>query len=169
MSAKGLENLNVWQMGREIVVFVYQKILPNLPSEEKWGLISQIRRAAVSIPANIAEGYGRYYFQENIKHCYFARGSLDELLSHIILSFDLGYISEEESNLAKEKILELRKTLNGYIRYLNNRKLSDMNNASVQYHVDENQDIDIFESERRIRNKDTDDQIQIDSTEERPH
>jgi four helix bundle protein len=147
MGAKGLENLTVWQMAREIVVFVYQNILPNLPSQEKWGLISQIRRAAVSIPANIAEGYGRYYFQENIKHCYFARGSLDELLSHVIISFDLGYLSDEEYKLAKGKIFELRRTLNGYIRYLKNKKLADSDTASVRYRIDEDHHIDFYETE----------------------
>jgi four helix bundle protein len=147
MVAKGLESLTVWQMAREIVVFVYQNILPKLPLQEKWGLISQIRRAAVSIPANIAEGYGRYYFRENIKHCYFARGSLDELLSHVIISFDLGYLSDGKFKLVKKKIFELRRMLNGYIRYLKKKKLADSDTGSVQYHIDEGQDIDFYEEE----------------------
>ena len=122
MSEKGLESLRVYKMSRELVVFIYRDLVPKLPKEEKWGLISQIKRAAISVPANITEGYGRYYFQENVRFCYYARGSLEELFSHIIVGSDLSYLSDKDFNQAKEQISNLRKVINGYIRFLKGRK-----------------------------------------------
>ncbi|NIM95099.1 MAG: four helix bundle protein [Anaerolineales bacterium] len=82
MGETGLEKLHVWQMAKELVVFIYKDVDAILPDEEKWGLPAQIRRAVISVPANIAEGYGRYYFQESIRFCYNARGSIDGLYTH---------------------------------------------------------------------------------------
>ena len=79
MSIKGLERLETWKKSRDFALSVYKEVLPLLPLEEKWGLNQQIRRSAQSVPANIAEGYGRYYYQENVRFCYVARGSLEEI------------------------------------------------------------------------------------------
>ena len=79
---QGLETLEIWQRSMDFAVDVCQHILPLFPPEEKWALNSQLRRAAQSIPANIAEGYGRYNFQETIHFCYIARGSMAETKSH---------------------------------------------------------------------------------------
>ena len=65
----GLETLQVWQKARELVVFVHQRVSPALPDDEKWDLTQQIRRSSKSVMANIAEGYGRYYYQEVIRFC----------------------------------------------------------------------------------------------------
>ena len=114
----GLQSLEVWKISREFTLFIYREILPCLPVEEKYNLILQIRRAATSIPANIAEGYGRYYFQSNIQFCYFARGSLEEVKSHLILTHDIGYINDtlfQEALLKTSRLLQL---INGYIAYL---------------------------------------------------
>ena len=70
----GIETLKVWQKAMDLAVKVYREIIPLLPVEEKYALASQLRRSAQSIPANIAEGYGRYYYQDNIRFCYIARG-----------------------------------------------------------------------------------------------
>lgn len=75
---KGLETLQVWQRAMAFAVKVYRQVLPSLPSQEKWSLVDQLRRSVQSIPANIAEGYGRFYYQESIRFCYIARGSLEE-------------------------------------------------------------------------------------------
>jgi four helix bundle protein len=91
MSIKGLERLNAWVKARDFALKVYREVLPLLPPEEKYGLNQQIRRSVQSIPANIAEGYGRFYYQENIRFCYTARGSLMETLSHITLASHLAY------------------------------------------------------------------------------
>ena len=122
MGERELEHLKIHKMARELVEHVYQDIVPNVPEDEKWGLVSQIRRVVISIPAIIAEGYGRFYFQENIRFCYNARGSLEELYSHLIVAADLKFLSESEFELANERISDLRMALNGYIRSLKNKK-----------------------------------------------
>ncbi len=83
---KGLETLLVWQKSLAFAVEVCKIILPKMPVQEKWPLVDQLRRSAQSIPANIAEGYGRFYFQESVRFCYIARGSLEETPAYIINS-----------------------------------------------------------------------------------
>jgi four helix bundle protein len=119
---EGLNRLKVYQQAQELAVLVYQQVLPVMPPEEKYGLTSQIRRAAASIPANVAEGYGRYYYQESIRFCYLARGSLMELSSHINLATSQGYLSDEIQSLLKVKMAVLLKLIQGYINYLKNSK-----------------------------------------------
>lgn len=77
MSVKSLETLNTWVKTKEFALRVYREILPLLPAEEKWSMAQQIRRSTNSVPANIAEGYGRFHYQDNIRFCYIARGSLE--------------------------------------------------------------------------------------------
>jgi four helix bundle protein len=119
---EGLNRLKVYQQAQELAVLVYQQVLPVMPPEEKYGLTSQIRRAAASIPANVAEGYGRYYYQESIRFCYLARGSLMELSSYINLATSQGYLSDEIQSLLKVKMAVLLKLIQGYINYLKNSK-----------------------------------------------
>lgn len=94
MSISGLEKLDVWCKARHLAVRVHKEVLPLFPPEEKWSLNQQLRRSSQSIPANIAEGHGRFYFQDNLRFCYIARGSLEETLSHIDYANKVGYISE---------------------------------------------------------------------------
>ncbi len=115
---KGLETLQVWQRSLEFARMVCKDILPQLPSQEKWALVDQLRRSAQSIPANIAEGYGRFYFQEGVRFCYIARGSLEETFSHISLAHRLQYIPEPVYKDLNAQIQELRRMLNGYIAFL---------------------------------------------------
>ena len=122
MSVKGLESLDVWQIAKGLAVRVCRDILPVLPPEEKWGLTTQLRKSAQSIPANIAEGFGRYYFQEGVRFCYIARSSLEETYSHLCIARDLGYISEERFTQVAEDINKLRRMLNGYISFLERSK-----------------------------------------------
>ena len=122
---EGLNRLQVYLSAQELAHLVYQRVLPQLPPEEKFGLSVQIRRAAASVPANIAEGYGRYYYQESIRFCYLARGSLMELSSHIDLAFGQGYVSEEDKNLVNGKMATLLKLIHGYIKYLKQSKRGD--------------------------------------------
>ena len=95
MSISGLENLDVWCKARDLAVRVNKEVLPLLPPEERWSLNQQIRRSSQSIPANIAEGHGRFYFQDNVRFCYIARGSLEETLNHIVYAHKVGYIPEK--------------------------------------------------------------------------
>ena len=122
MSLEGLNRLKVWVKAKEFAVSIYKKVLPLLPSEEKWNLNQQLRRSALSVPANIAEGYGRFYYQDNVRFCYNARGSLDEILSHLTIAYELNYIPE---GLYREFINhgnEVDRMLNGYIAYLKSSK-----------------------------------------------
>lgn len=119
---KGLEGLQVWQRALAFARFIACEVLPMLPEEEKWALTNQLRRASQSIPANIAEGYGRYYYQEGVRFCYLARGSLEETFSHLSLAKELDYISTALFERALSDIKELRRMLSGYIAYLKRSK-----------------------------------------------
>lgn len=88
--------LDTWQIAMELVEFVY-KLTRQFPETEKYGLISQMQRAAVSIPANIAEGYGRSHRGDYLHHLSIARGSLAELETHITLAVRLGITSRESA------------------------------------------------------------------------
>ena len=118
MSVEGLERLDVWVKAREFAFIVHKEVLPLFPPEEKWAMAQQIQRSTQSIPANIAEGYGRYYYQHNVRFCYIARGSLNETLSHLVLARDLAYISESLFTLLVRESESLVRLINGYIGYL---------------------------------------------------
>ncbi|OGO14613.1 MAG: hypothetical protein A2032_04240 [Chloroflexi bacterium RBG_19FT_COMBO_49_13] len=106
-------------------VMINQQILPSFPTEEKWVLSMQLRRSLQSVPANIAEGYSRYYYQEGVRFCYIARGSLEESYSHISLAHKLGYISQDTYNVINVEVQEIRRLLNGYITFLKKNKRGD--------------------------------------------
>jgi four helix bundle protein len=122
MSIQGLQRLEVWRRAKDFALRIYRDVLPLIPSEEKWNLNSQFRCSSLSISANIAEGYGRFYYQDNVRFCYNARGSLEETLSHLVFSFEAKYIPE---TLYKELSIEgeeIERMLSGYIAYLKRSK-----------------------------------------------
>ena len=119
---KGLETLLVWQKSLAFAVEVCKTILPKLPIQEKWSLVDQLRRSAQSIPANIAEGYGRFYFQESVRFFYIARGSLEETFSHLTLAHKLDYLDNETYKRLNDQIIELRRMISGYITFLKESK-----------------------------------------------
>lgn len=119
---KGLETLQVWQRSLAFAVQVCRELLPLFPAQEKWALTQQLRRAVQSIPANLAEGYGRYYFQDSVRFCYIARGSLEETYSHLALAHRLGYLSDDLYLPLKDEMGEIRRMLNGYIAFLKQSK-----------------------------------------------
>ncbi len=119
---RGLETLQVWQKAMSLAKDVYENALPALPAEEKWALKEQLRRSVQSVPANIAEGYGRFYYQESIRFCYIARGSREETFSHLTLAQQIGYLSSETHRKLAQEIDELRRMLNGYINFLKQSK-----------------------------------------------
>ncbi len=125
-SIKSFEELECWKAARELRMFVSNEVLKKLPPDEKYDLNSQLRRSSRSVSDNIAEGFGRYHYQENIQSCRMGRGSLHESLNQVITALDEGYISEEI--LADFRILFVKtlSILNGYINYLVKRK-SDNN------------------------------------------
>lgn len=113
---KNYIDLDVWKGARSLSKEVYLAS-SQFPSEEKFGLISQIRRAVVSIPSNIAEGCGRNYPKDSIQFFYIARGSIYEVETQLYLSFDLDFISEIDLIAVLEKLETTRKLLNGFIKY----------------------------------------------------
>jgi len=136
MSISGLEKLDVWCKARDFAVRVNKEILPLLPSEEKWSLNQQLRRSLQSIPANIAEGHGRFYFQDNVRFCYIARGSLEETLSHLVYAYKVGYISETLYKRFAVDGENLNRLINGYIGFLKKSK-QGANEPGANYAVHE--------------------------------
>lgn len=115
------EDIIAWQKARIFIKHVYT-ITRKFPDDEKFEFISQFRRAAVSIAANIAEGYKRLGKDDKLRFLNYSQGSLEECRCYIILSVDIGYISEEEASKMIDEIEETSKLLNGYSNAIVNRK-----------------------------------------------
>ena len=114
---KSHRDLVVWQKAVQLVVDLYN-LTKSFPKEETYGLTNQIRRAAASIPANIAEGQGRRLGGEYQQFLGHARGSLCELDTHIEVAFRIGYLAESQYQQAREKMDEVGRMLNGLLRSL---------------------------------------------------
>jgi four helix bundle protein len=114
-SIKSYKDLLIWQKGIQLVKEIYL-ICKDLPKDEVFGLQSQMKRAAISIPSNIAEGYGRNYTQNYIQFIKIARGSLLELETQIIISKELNLISEDTFDKIINLITEENKMLNAFIK-----------------------------------------------------
>ena len=112
---KSHRDLIAWQKAMDLVVETY-KVSRDFPKEELYGLTSQMRRAAVSVPANIAEGQGRRLSGEFIHFLGTARGSLLELETHLEIALRLGYIEQKKYQLAQDQIQEVGRILNGLLR-----------------------------------------------------
>ena len=111
------KDLLVWQKSMQLVETVY-RLTVQLPTSEQWGLISQMRRAAVSVPSNIAEGYGRQATGEYHHHLSIGRGSLLELETQVLLSLRLGYVGESHAQIMLRDIEEISKMLESLINKL---------------------------------------------------
>ena len=114
-------DLEVWKKARVFRNDMYS-LQKNFPKDEKYKLSDQLIRASRSITANIAEGHGRYHYQENIQFCRIARGSLSECLDHLICAYDCGFITKESWVEYKNQIDQIKKILNGYIAFLKRKK-----------------------------------------------
>src|SRR5690606_7475869 len=112
MKTFGFEKLQVWQKSRELSIKIY-KTTALFPSEEKFGLTSQMRRAAISISSNIAEGVGRHSHNDQARFTEIAFGSALELVNQIILSKDLGFINEEKYLEIRQDLTEITAMLDG--------------------------------------------------------
>lgn len=111
------KDLNVWKNSIDLVTNIYE-ITKNYPNNEQYGLISQMKRSAVSVPSNIAEGAGRNYKKEFIQFLFIAQGSLSELETQLIISVNLKYIEESSFELLNNKMNEIRAQISGLIKYL---------------------------------------------------
>ena len=117
MSLKSYRDLEVWQKAMDLVVECYQ-ITKKFPKSEIYGLTSQLQRAAVSIPANIAEGRGRQHTREFVQHLSIAYGSLAELETHLQIAHRLNYIDIGNLDQLLEKTAEIGRMINGLRRSL---------------------------------------------------
>jgi four helix bundle protein len=123
------KDLEIWQKGIDFVTAVY-KITRDFPKEEMYGLITQMRRAAISYPSNIAEGAARNSTPEYIRYAYIALGSLPELETQFIIANNLGYIKDINGFLSP--IEELRRKTHNFISYLKEKTTEDKKRTDKQ-------------------------------------
>jgi len=139
---KTFEELDCWKkavaLRRKLSLLV-----KTFPAEEKFRLIDQILRAARSGTANIAEGFGRFHYQEYIQYCRQSRGSLYEIIDHLIVAADEKYISESVLNEMRKEVNECLAVLNGFINYLLKAKSGNViKDAQSTYTLSEVSDTD---------------------------
>jgi four helix bundle protein len=114
---KNYKELKVWQKAYQLCLRIYE-ITKNFPKEERYGLVSQIRRSAISVPSNIAEGYGRKTVGEYIQALYIAYGSYCELETQVLISGDLRYIKAEDLEMLQKDLGDVERMLKGLIKSL---------------------------------------------------
>jgi len=120
-SFSSFEDLECWKACTEVRRFI-SELVKGFPKEEKFALVDDMKRAARSTTHNIAEGFGRFHYQENVQFCRISRGSLYELIDQLITSQDDGYITSEKYERGRYLIEKALPLLNGYIKYLSGRK-----------------------------------------------
>lgn len=116
-----LDDFELYQIGREFRKRAYS-LIRLLPTQERYCLANQMRRAALSVTNNIAEGHGRWHYQENIHYCRIARGSVDELIDDFNTCQDEAYGDQKLVAALKVEAYELIRRINGYIAYLRKSK-----------------------------------------------
>lgn len=121
---KSFEELNCWKEAVALRAGL-KPILDKLPKTEEYKLKDQLLRCLRSVTNNIAEGYGRFNYQENIQFCRISRGSLYEIIDHLIIASEENYISEIDLIKFKEQVNKCLAILNGYINYLKKAKAAD--------------------------------------------
>ena len=119
-SFKSFEDLQCGQACREVRIFI-SELIQSYPKEERFSIVDNMKRAAQSTTQNLAEGFGRFHYKENIQFCRVSRGPLCELLDDLITSIDEGFINKEDYELGRSKISNALAILNGYISYLNRK------------------------------------------------
>lgn len=112
---KNFTDLEAWKEGHNLVLMIY-KITKEFPKEEIFGLTSQIRRCAVSITSNIAEGFSRQSFKEKIQFYSIALGSVTEMQNQLLISRDVGYLAKSSFNQPAEQTVKVKKILCGLIK-----------------------------------------------------
>jgi len=118
---KKFYELDAWKKGHELVLEIY-RLTKGFPKEEIYGIVSQLRRAASSITANIAEGFARYHFKDKIRFYYQARGSVAEVQNFLLLAKDLEFVDLENCKEMGERANEISQLINGLIRSIEKQK-----------------------------------------------
>jgi four helix bundle protein len=111
---KSFEDLEVWQLSKDLTIEVY-RITKDFPKDEIFGITNQIKRVALSVPANIAEGFGRFHYLDKVKFYLNARGSLFELKSHLLIALDLKLIDQRVTEDLISNIDRLGVKINNFI------------------------------------------------------
>jgi four helix bundle protein len=117
--------LEIWKQVRKIRLEI-ARLVKSFPSEEKYRLADQVIRSSRSIGNNIAEGHGRFHYQDNIRFCIMARGSLSETLDHLIIALDDNMINKAYLDAFQIEYESCLKLLNGYIQYLKKKKVDEL-------------------------------------------
>lgn len=118
---KKFYDLEAWRKSHQLTLDIY-KITEKFPKEELYGIVSQLRRAASSIGANIAEGFSRYHFNDKTRFYYQARGSVAEVQNFLLLAKDLDFISGKDCGKLGEEANKVQQLINGLIRSIENQK-----------------------------------------------
>ena len=113
----GFEDLEVWKKCRQLRMNI-STMLKQFPDDEKYRLTDQLKRCSRSVTANIAEGHGRVHYQDNLKFCRNSRGSLNEILDHLICARDESLITDQQLQELRTQYDECFRLLNGYISFL---------------------------------------------------
>ncbi len=121
MSSRSFEELEIYKRSCDYRKKIFE-LAKAFPATETYKLVDQIVRSTRKCPANIAEGHGRFHFQENIQYCRIARGSLTETQDHLNCAYECNYISLNVRNELKNEAETIIKMLNGYIRFLEKQK-----------------------------------------------
>lgn len=124
MSVRSFEDLNVYKIARKLSRRVGE-LISKLPIHEEFNLKNQMRRAKLSMTNNIAEGFGRFHYQENIQFCRQSRGSICELIDDFNECHENGYIDKSETEELKAEAYQLIKVLNGYIASIRRQKRAE--------------------------------------------
>ena len=122
MPLKSYRDLIAWQKSMDLVQTVYESVRA-FPKEEIYGLTSQLKRAVVSVPSNIAEGQGRKSTREFLHHLSISYGSLTEVETQILIAARLGYLNPEEADRIAEQTAEVGRVINGLSNALNNKQV----------------------------------------------
>ena len=142
---KSFEDLKCWKALREVRNYT-SGIIKKLPYEENKALKDQMRRSSRSITENVAEGYGRFHYGENIQFCRISRGSLYELTDQYITSLDEQFISDKDYKHGRELINKAMGLLNGYINYLQRAKSQSKSSTSNNV----NEDVGYYNVKQKI-------------------
>jgi len=117
MSVRSYQDLRVWQAGMELVIRIY-RLTRRFPPEERYGLAAQMQRAAISVPANIAEGHGRSHLGDKLRHFSIANGSLKELETEALIAKELGYAPDTQASDVGRRTEDLGRMLTCLVRSL---------------------------------------------------
>lgn len=138
---QSFQDLKVWKLARKIRNEIFE-LVKKFPKTEKYRLTDQMIRSSRSISDNIAEGYGRFHYQENIQFCRISRGSAYELINQLLTAHDCSYISVEELDHHQSQVTDCMQLLNGYIRYLKRAKSASSVQEDATTYLDFNIDSD---------------------------